>query len=443
MNEEKEVDPKWTIRQKCAECIKGPGNAIKTLIIMVCIAVVIQQITACVKKLIDVPITTYTHFDFNKTLMYPSVTFCREPSYKFDKMLEYGLYAHPRFTSTWRNFDFANTNLDDFWNDVTYNESDMFVHSGLNGLVDNVYLNATMGFVLGRCYTMSPKILSTEASRASGYSITLHHTAEDIATTASIYPPGYHVYLHYTKEPFTEITVYNGGLVDKLYVNVGETVEIKLKVDQYFMISSEDDPCVGKTNYSTNACTAEYVWKRVGDEVGCSGPWMESELPRCDNFTKMSALITSYMNTYETHNCDVCPRTCCTYLYNGYVTDRQRYYTWDTDSNTWFVKTGGSDLQTHIYIYFNSMMVSVYQERFNYDWNLFISDLGGSVGFLLGLSVIGLLEIFGKTWRIFIKPLIKSKKKGGSTSSVTSTDTADVKARQEYIDEWNPKIIAE
>lgn len=45
------------------------------------------QITACVQKLIEIPISTYTHFDFNKTLLYPSVTFCKEPPYKFGKML--------------------------------------------------------------------------------------------------------------------------------------------------------------------------------------------------------------------------------------------------------------------------------------------------------------------------------------------------------------------
>ncbi|GBP36654.1 Protein yellow [Eumeta japonica] len=44
-------------------------------------------VTACVQKLMNKPITTHTHFDFNQTLLYPSVTFCREPPYKFDKML--------------------------------------------------------------------------------------------------------------------------------------------------------------------------------------------------------------------------------------------------------------------------------------------------------------------------------------------------------------------
>ncbi|XP_047030240.1 acid-sensing ion channel 1 [Helicoverpa zea] len=439
--EEKIDDPKWKIREQCAKCVRGP-NLIKTVVVVVCIGVVLQQITSCIHKLIDIPITTYTHFDFNKTLTYPSVTFCREPPYKFDKMLEYGLYAHPRYTSTWRNFDFENIDLDEMWDNITFNEKDMFVQYGLNGYRDNVELTPTIGFTQGRCYTMNPKILSTQATKALGYSVTLQHTAQDITTTTSIQPPGYHVYIHYVREPFTEVTVYNGGMVDSLYVNVGETLSVKLKVDQYKMISSADDPCFTMTNYSANECTTKFVWDQVIKEVGCSGPWMKSFVPRCNNYTQMTRLIAGYLNTYESHNCSSCPRICNSFLYNGFVTDRQKFYFWDSASKTWSVNDGAPELQTNLFIYFNSMMVSVYEERYNYDWNLFVSDLGGSIGFLLGLSVIGLMQIFGKAWRNFIQPFISCKKKG-SLDSISSNTTADVKTiRQEYIEKWNEKNLA-
>jgi len=38
-------------------------------------------------------------------------------------------------------------------------------------------------------------------------------------------------------------------------------------------------------------------------------------------------------------------------------------------------------------------MVQVAEERLAYDWSLFLSDLGGSLGFLLGLSVLGIIGI--------------------------------------------------
>lgn len=38
-------------------------------------------------------------------------------------------------------------------------------------------------------------------------------------------------------------------------------------------------------------------------------------------------------------------------------------------------------------------MIQVAEERLAYDWSLFLSDLGGSLGFLLGLSVLGIIGI--------------------------------------------------
>ncbi|XP_053609469.1 uncharacterized protein ppk17 isoform X2 [Plodia interpunctella] len=285
------------LKDKCASCIRG-SNLIKTVIVVLCTAVVVQQITVCIQKLSDKPITTYTHFDFNKTIMYPSITFCREPPYKYDKMLEYGLYAHPRYTSTWLAFNFSQTSLDHLWDDITYNQTDIFVQYGLDGSMDNVEIKSTHGFVHGRCYTVTSKIASTRATRASGYSITLQHSAVDVATSTGTFPPGYHVYVHYNREPFTEVDVYNGGHVDYFYVNTGDTIDVKLKVDQYVKIGKEEDPCTNIENYSANECTSKCVWDLVSKEAGCSGPWMKSDLPHCSDYSGMRSLISTYLKVF-------------------------------------------------------------------------------------------------------------------------------------------------
>ncbi|XP_028032733.1 degenerin-like protein asic-1 [Bombyx mandarina] len=430
--------PESSLKQKCRECVKG-YNLLKTLVIVVCLGVVLQQISTCIQKLfVDIPITTYTHFDFNKTILYPSLTFCREPPYKFQKLLDHGLHAHPRFTSTWVSFNFSSITLDDLWDEITYTDDEMFVQYGLNGDPQNVELKPMLGFAMGRCYTMNPKILSTQATKTTGYSVTLRHSAEDVATSTSVHPPGYHVHVHYIREPYTEVEVYNGGLVDHLYVNVGETMDVKLKVDEYVMISSEDDLCTYDDHYSANVCTAQFVWDETGAEAGCSGPWMDSNLPRCDNFTSMRTLISAYIKSYNGHNCVVCPRFCRSYLYNTYVTARQSLYSWDSTGNQWKAKSGDATLQIQLYLYFNSMMVSVYEERYNYDWNLFLSDLGGSIGFLLGLSVIGIMDVLGKGWCLFIKPCFKKAKSQASNVPTVAEDSGK-HAQCPTPNNWNGK----
>lgn len=52
------------------------------------------------------------------------------------------------------------------------------------------------------------------------------------------------------------------------------------------------------------------------------------------------------------------------------------------------------------------------EEFHGYDFNQFVSDLGGSLGFLLGLSVLGLIGLLEKIVElVFIRRLIAEKRK--------------------------------
>lgn len=56
---------------------------------------------------------------------------------------------------------------------------------------------------------------------------------------------------------------------------------------------------------------------------------------------------------------------------------------------------------TQIWIYYTSKLVGVVEERFNYDSSQFLADIGGSLGFLLGLSVLGFIGILGNVGEAF------------------------------------------
>lgn len=65
-------------------------------------------------------------------------------------------------------------------------------------------------------------------------------------------------------------------------------------------------------------------------------------------------------------------------------------------------------------IKFNSNLVTTMKEVLGYDWNLFLSDLGGSLGFLLGISVLGLVNMFEETVNILLCK--RNDRKGGNGS---------------------------
>lgn len=49
--------------------------------------------------------------------------------------------------------------------------------------------------------------------------------------------------------------------------------------------------------------------------------------------------------------------------------------------------------ESNLSLYFSSNLITVLDEVVGYDWNAFLSDMGGSLGFLLGLSVIGAITV--------------------------------------------------
>jgi Amiloride-sensitive sodium channel len=49
-----------------------------------------------------------------------------------------------------------------------------------------------------------------------------------------------------------------------------------------------------------------------------------------------------------------------------------------------------------MYIYYTSKMVTNIDELPGYDWSQFVADMGGSVGFLLGLSIIAVIVVLEK-----------------------------------------------
>ncbi|CAH4028631.1 unnamed protein product [Pieris brassicae] len=88
----------------------------------------------------------------------------------------------------------------------------------------------------------------------------------------------------------------------------------------------------------------------------------------------MRRLISAYINKYINHTCESCPRICRSLLYSAFVVDRQKFYTWDAQTKVWATATSLANLQTQ--------------------------------GFLLGLSVIGLIGILGNVWSNMLRPLL-------------------------------------
>lgn len=64
-----------------------PKRLVRLIVLSICSIIVFYQLWECMQKLLHPPISTHSHFDLNQSMFYPSVTFCRAPSYKPDVMI--------------------------------------------------------------------------------------------------------------------------------------------------------------------------------------------------------------------------------------------------------------------------------------------------------------------------------------------------------------------
>lgn len=293
---------KWNLKEiwfKVANwLLEEPKRLCRILILSICGVIVFFQLWECANKLLHPPISTHSHFDLNKTLFYPAVTFCRRPGFKKDVCVKYNMSTETSSTSSWRNFPFGSITLSEYFQEATFSRDEIFTQYSLKGLRDNVEVEETLHFTFGRCYTIKPKISTLIASKDSGYRFEVSH---DFPTSDSDRlereNPGFHVYIHEANLRFTEHGVLSSGSgrVEYIYVLVNEVIEMKLTAQHFTQFRGRGGSCSDVPAVSSSICSENCRWRVIEDTVSCSGPWMiNSKTTPCSNADDMERMIVQY-----------------------------------------------------------------------------------------------------------------------------------------------------
>ncbi|XP_030383578.1 degenerin del-1 [Scaptodrosophila lebanonensis] len=408
--------------------LRDPAKLIRYLVLFVCCIIVIVQLYECFSKLNHPPISTHSYYNVNETIEMPAITICRDPPYREDVLgeISHGYCPHPRYATCWQDYPFGEVELKEFFENGTYSKEETFIMYGLNGYDYNVDIDSSLQFYMGRCFTLRPKAPMKRVSKSVGYSLLLEHNIDKTATSDVDYisGPGWHIFIHDKRDNFTEINMKGSGRVEYVFASISEEIEIKLQ-SQHF---SNVNTCSNEEGYSDLKCGELCIWHDLAEETNCSGPWMQEILHEpCNDTNSMRNLISSYKNVYDAEddfNTD-CLQPCESRIYSTYIQNRKAFIQ--------------PEPRTLVYIYYTTKLISMFEERPSYDTTQFIADVGGSLGFLLGLSVLGLIGILEHMTLFFcggfIKRLQKQEEKRneeqveeGENESQRSEDTADVAA---------------
>ncbi|XP_017778823.1 PREDICTED: uncharacterized protein LOC108564330, partial [Nicrophorus vespilloides] len=309
---------------------------------------------------------------------------------------KYGIvpFAPLQYSKSWENFSYAKHTLDEFFEDVTFKIEEVVTMYGFEGYTTNVSVTERLMLTFGKCFVLTAKNHSSNWNKYSGYSVNLFHNNDYriIDTTIKSVKnmvPGYHVYIHNSNDIVADQETQFDSLMEDIYLEPGSDLGFSLRVSQYSYLPGSRTNCIKNKNYSKSKCKQKCINQYVTEKIGCSTPWMDNpRQPRCNSYEKVKSLmmLTSSTSNEEFEKICKCPTSCYITSYIPYV-----------QSN----KELPSEI-SGLYLYYATNLVTIMDEVIGYDWNLFLADLGGSLGFLLGLSVLGIIGVFEQVFKIIV-----------------------------------------
>ncbi|CAG0881975.1 unnamed protein product [Cyprideis torosa] len=257
----------------------------------------------------------------------------------------------------------------------------------------------------GRCYTIFqlPDLESPpELGQDKGLMVVLETNTSEYREQNPEYS-GWSVFVHPVQEKWTEFSELGDTILETIQINLGEEVTLRLAVSEYKTVNNPPkDTCIEDETFSVIECRERCFYEYLDTLVPCRGPWVQnSSLEICSNAADMEKFLYEESRVLRTisNRCD-CTRQCKFRRYSMAAMDRK-------DSQAPF----GGLQRGKIELYYPSGLAHQVIESWGYDGSQFIGEVGGSLGLLLGMSVLSFLEILENISRVMWAKLCWKKKR--------------------------------
>ncbi|CAG0895738.1 unnamed protein product [Cyprideis torosa] len=401
------------------------------VVVITCTFVLLLQVTICVNKLRHPGITTQTQVMFNNSLDFPAVTVCQRQGFKLSQLKAYnvdnGWSYKIRGNNVFNSFDFQTHSLEKFWTDATYAVDDIIWDCSLGQdkripcptevtggetKAPNLGVSHHLSKQYGRCCTIFqlPDLESPpELGQEKGLMVILETNTSEYKDQDQEYS-GWSVFVHPVQEKWTEFSQLGDTILETIQINLGEEVTLRLAVSEYKTVNNPPkDTCMEDETFSVIECRERCFYEYLETRVPCRGPWVQnSSLEICSNATDMKKFLSEENRVLGTisDRCD-CTRQCKFRRYSMAAMDRK-------DSLAPFKGLQRGKIE----LYYPNGLAHRVTESWGYDASQFIGEVGGSLGLLLGMSVLSFLEILENISRVMWAKFC-GKKKRDPTQVVT------------------------
>ncbi|KAH1016389.1 hypothetical protein HUJ04_007616 [Dendroctonus ponderosae] len=327
-------------------------------------------------------------------MRYPSVTICRRPGFNTDIFPNYGLRRGQSLLNqnVFRNFYFDNFTIKEFLEDTTYDFDDVVNSYAFNGM--GMHLAAAEWTLFhtisyGKCFSFTPRETSSTYSISGGWIFSLKHDViERFVDSYGVSQYGFHVYVHDPNEILTSGLEQDDSFLEYIYIEASEDIRLQLRYQEFLRVNTNENPCIDPGDQPT------YSRSRV---------------------TLLASLLLSHNRETLMANCS-CPKSCHVTIYTPSIISRTKL-------------NENQDTRSFIAMHYANNLVTEMKELVGYNVTAFIADIGGSLGFLLGLSVVGFIRVIERIVCSIIKTYYQKKKKPdeeqrSETQSSSSSSTS-------------------
>ncbi|CAG9865466.1 unnamed protein product [Phyllotreta striolata] len=413
------------------KCFKQPSKLIKFIILFLCAIFTSMQVGQCFQKFFHPSTSTYMSFILNESVKYPCLTICRRPPYKTDLYPKFGI-SHFRLDTafTFRFFNFSEYSLSDFFHATTYNFTEVFAQVAYasvgylpqgEGSSETVKVTSSFHFYRGRCFTFQPLTTSDIFSLDGGYAFLMYHNKTTEVNEAGVSAHGYQIYLHDPNEAVTYTEDERNNFLEILHVEADEDMRVKFEIQEFGRIPTKENRCVANPDYSKSKCENMCVNQQIAQRYNCTAPFLDLpegvSFPECSSFYKVRYLIRDIVSKTVwksvVQNCD-CPMACNYTVYKTSIINRREVHETMAPNSLFYL--------------YSTNLVFRMTEVLGYDLNQLLSDVGGSLGFLLGLSVISLICLCEEIFELAFKYIFKRKAKtetGDSNREIVGAEEQD------------------
>ncbi|XP_037089471.1 uncharacterized protein LOC119109823 [Pollicipes pollicipes] len=190
------------------------------------------------------------------------------------------------------------------------------------------------------------------------------------------------VYFHGNEPPIMQSRYFNVADHPKVKLFPGDISNVDVTGRSAVFKSLKRRPCQPQRGYTETKCTERCMWQHETGQVGCRAPWMAgltSAPPLCSTPRDLMDMQSPPAVKRGSVACPHCEPSCCTEMYQVQVSSSQH-------------AAGMANRGTCKMLARWPYQMELSTEELTYGLSGLISDVGGNMSLLLGVSVISIVQ---------------------------------------------------